>query len=423
VPRPGALRPTLGRDTVFAAALHLPSPPLLARFALHVSPPVPWLRWTLLLSGSLCLLSGLLLPVLVWAAPAAITITSPLPQVGEVSASARYVAWTATQMCTGQMASAGCSPQAIYLYDLQKRVISVAARTIYGQTGAIYHYHVTDRWLAYLDTGLHGSPAVGAWRIVALNLTTQRSIVVAQSSRADTVTVPPDLALAGANLVWTSGHEQAPGKVRSSIAVTDLRTGRTRPLASTISPFSYSFPDTDGMHVVWERDDFTSAQPSSAIVGLDLDQATSTPRVLSGSLATLASQPTVSGMRVAWKSGPGFAPGAIMLSTWDSRAAPRQISRQGEAAFSPAIGDDFVAWSTGSTGRVNIYTLRTKRMLLPSGSQADWIYGFPTTAGHWLAYSYMTGLPPHEGGPAPRGYVKLSYLGSDAAVWMPILTG
>jgi hypothetical protein len=350
-----------------------------------------------------------------------ITIASPLPQVGTLSASARYVAWTATKLCSGDVSAQDCSPQVLYLYDLMTGQLRVAARTAFGATGAIYHYNVSDRWLVYLDTGIRSSPSVLAWRIVVMDLLTGKATALAQSSDADVVAVPPDLSLAGSTLVWTSGHPLGVNRVESVVSVTDLATRSTRVVARTATPYSFSFPSTDGRRVVWEQDDYTSAHPSSRILGTDLGGPLFDVHVLSR--GTFASEPAVRGDGVVWKSGPGYSAGQIMLSSWPGTAAPQLLSGLEANAVSPVIGDGFVAWATGSAGRVTIYDLRSGRLLSPGGTRRGWIYGFPTAVDSWVGYPYMTGVPRSPSGGPPRGFITLQYLGPDAARWTPSADG
>jgi hypothetical protein len=355
----------------------------------------------------------------------AITISSPLPQVGSLSVSARYVAWTATKVCTGGEAPEQCAPRVLYLYDIVKGQLRVAARTRLGATGAIYHYHVSDHWLVYLDTGVGNAPSALTWRIEVVDLATGRTSLLARSVDTDMTAVPPDLSLAGATLVWTSAHPVGEGHVECVVSVTNLATGATRVVARTTTPYTFSFPDTDGRHAVWEQDDYTSAQPSSRILGTDITAPQPAVRVLSGE--GFASQPAVRGDAVVWKAGPGFAPGQIMLASWAGGAPPRLISGPAATAFSPVIGDSFVAWATGATGKVTIYDLRTGRVLSPGGVQRDWIFGFPTANGAWLGYTYMTGVPPEHSSTPPRGYITLRYMGGDAGSgagdWAHLATG
>ncbi len=318
--------------------------------------------------------------------------------------SSQYIAWTATKFCSGAESLADCAPQAVYLYDMRGHRISVAGRTVYGTTGAIYHYHVSDRWLVYLDTGVINSPPQLKWRIEVVDLVTHHAYVLAQSTITSGAGEPPDLSLAGSTLVWTSGQMMTGGRIVSNISETDLTTRHTHMLAQTSTPFSFSFPSTDGQHAVWERDDYANGRASSTVMGIDLGTTKAPLRVLSGLM--FASEPAVYGDMVIWKSGPGFAPGQILLGSWtNSSIAPRQLTSGRPQADSPVIGDGFVAWATGSTGIIMLHDLHTGRTRTVGVPSASVVYGFPTAAGSMLAYSYMTGVPTRPTGPAPHGFI------------------
>lgn len=318
--------------------------------------------------------------------PGTVVIASPQPQIGALALSSRYVAWTASPLCS---TTNRCIPHTLYLYTRPVDTLRAIASSAYGANGAIYNAHVSDTWLLYLDTGIAGQPPSLIWSLVARSLSgTQTSYVLAHSSSNDAAGLQPDLWVYGHMAAWIGYTRRDGASVTSTLYLTNLQTRQTTVVARINSPFIFVSPRLDATHIIWEQDSFAPDSPQAQVIGTTYPRLH--PQVLSG--FQMASQPALYDDFVVWKSGPSFAPGRLFIYRWRTHLTTPVAAPLDDQAFSPVVGDGFIAWSSGSAAPLLVATHLTDRTVevhTLSVTQPHVLYGQPVADGRTLAWSYM----------------------------------
>ncbi len=335
--------------------------------------------------------------------PRDLTIASPRPFFiqlsgqGPAMANGRVV-WTAIN-AQGQ---AGSQADGIYVYAIQSGRLGEPIRSRYGKAGFIGSYALVGDDLAYVDTGLTKGGLL-TWRIAVTDLRTNRSRLVMASAAGGASHIPPQIAFDGSHVLVLQTIDSSASAHVSSATLYSLDDHSARVLLRRTDVL---FGDPAFAHdaALWTAVTFTP-RPSSRLTMYDL--ARRALRTLSvGDVSQLAA----SGDLVVWKSGLSGLAGRIALYSLHANRVLAANLAGGDRAIFPTTDGRNVAWTYGDGSRVQIYNIGAHRVIYNAPAAQNRVYGLTALASHTASWTYTVIASSPKG--ASKGFVVVHAIAS-----------
>jgi hypothetical protein len=323
--------------------------------------------------------------------------------------SGNRVVWTAT---TGP-GQAGSAANRIYAYDLDARRLSVAVRSRYGAMGFIGSYALVGTKLAYVDTGFLGptagpssepgwftstpAPAAGTfvWQVSIVDLHSGRRQTIAASPRTARSSIAPQISFDGARVLILETVDLS-GARHDSMAILYTLAQHPWQLLQRARNVLLADPALARDTALWTRITY-GVHTSSHLIAYNLARPAAR-NVPVGDVSQVAA----SGDLVVWKSGVTGVGGRIGLySLRRNRVLATDLAHSNRAIF-PSIDGRTVAWTYADGSRVQVYSLRSRRVIFTTPVVLHRLYGLTAVSGHAASWTY-TVLATSKGG--ARGYV------------------
>lgn len=316
------------------------------------------------------------------------------------SLSSTNVVWTAT---SGEGVN-GSEDDRIFSADLKTKHVSVVVHSMYGANGIIGSYVLAGMFLAYVDTGFTAG-GILPWRVDIVNLKTKHVSLAATLAPGVRARIPPQIAFDGTNLLiletadapasTTMGAPAA--RTRGAVVLYSNATHRSEVLTSTLDVL-YGDPALAAGTALWTTTTYTP-RLASVLTTYNLSR-----RLLAHLPVGIVSQTAASGDHVVWKTGLTGVPGRLQLySLKKKRLLAANLSGVDTATF-PDIDGSLVSWTDTQGQRIQIYSSDAGHIVYSTPMAPDHHYGLTAISAGHVVWVY-TVAPIRPGGPPPRGFV------------------
>lgn len=230
----------------------------------------------------------------------------------------------------------------LYRLDLASGEVDEVLRSRFYPDGVLdsYRFCLAGDWLVYLEAAAGDNGR--SWTLAAQHLATGE-VVILDRAAGDEVGWPgPEVAADGDRVVWVRREDTAQG-LRSLIHAHNLATGEAELLGEPLDATRevWGWPDLAGGRLVVERMGVHPSLPQARVVLIDLESGQET--ALSGDEP--ASEPAFDGRYVAWKAGPRYGRGRLVVYDLE-RGEARTLDL--EAEYPHVEAGRVVAWVEGS---------------------------------------------------------------------------